>query len=118
LINIGRREIVYLHLEEPRLTGGIVIDQRGVINQGVIDLDNLTIKRGQDVRGGFDRFNNHHLITLRGCSLKLWQFYENHITQLSGRVFGDADHNQITIDQQPFMFFCETHLDVSLSYRL
>src|SRR5690606_36833820 len=103
------RRIGELHLEEPRPTGRILVDEPGVVRDLLVDLHDLAVERGANVRGRLDAFDDADLVT-RGYGLPgIGQFDEDDIAELFGGVLGDADDDQVALGAEPFVIFGVLH---------
>ena len=103
-LGIGRRS---LELEEPALAFGAAIDQRRIVDQGLVDLDHLACERGVDLARGLHALDHARLVALAEGGADLGQLDEHHVAQLLLGMVGDADRDDVAIDPHPLVLLGE-----------
>src|SRR6266478_8921914 len=104
-LELGR--IGNLDLEEPALNHWIAIDQRRLIDDSLIDLDDFAAHRRINVRGGLDGLDNRRRGSLFWSRARRRQFNEDKIAELFLGMVRDANSGDIAFDTKPFMVFRE-----------
>lgn len=85
----------------------IAVDERRIVDDRLIDLDDFSIKRTIDVRSRLDGLDRRGRVALGEAGTRFRQFHEDKIAELASGMLRDADGRDVAIDLQPFVFLGE-----------
>lgn len=94
-----------LDLDEPALAVGIAVEERRVVGECGVRLDDFAGDRTIDVTCGLDGFNLSEGITRVELKAGLLHFHVGHVGQLIDGELGDAEGENISLKLVPFVGF-------------
>ena len=83
------------------------IDERGILDDGLVDLDHLAGKRREDVGGCLHGFDDRRAVAFRELGADLGQLDEDEIAEQLRRVRRDAHGRDVSFELKPLMLFGE-----------